>query len=58
MFLRNTSDTGYGRYGDQKASGPFLMLFTRGNETRDIRCAVRHVKMREFGNFMMGRPLD
>jgi hypothetical protein len=44
------------RSGEQRASGPFLILLThnflKGN--REIKCMVRTVAMRQAGHFMMG----
>jgi len=52
MFLNGTS--GYGRDGDQKARGRFLMLFCE-KPGGEIRALVRHVNMSQCGHFMMGR---
>lgn len=39
--------------GQQRASGSFLMLFSR-EPGGEIRAAVRHVKMKQLGAWMMG----
>lgn len=50
MFLK--SNRSYDRYGSQKASGPFLMVF---NKDKELRACVRHVRMSQCGHFMMGQ---
>jgi len=50
MFINGIS--GYNRHGEQTARGDFLIVFAKGQE---LRAAVRHVRMRQFGHFMMGR---
>lgn len=59
MFLR--CRTGYTRDGEQTAAGPFLLVFSLSHIThpganlRELRACVRHVRMHQFGHFMMGR---
>lgn len=54
MFL--TSDyAGYNSRGEQSAAGLFLILFSPDDLSRkEIRCAVRHVRMTQMGHWMMG----
>ena len=52
MFLSmNRSQCGYTRDGSQKSGGMFLMVFSRGHE---LRAAVRPVRLRQCGHWMMG----
>ena len=59
MFIR--SRRSYDRDGAQKASGPFLMIFSlshitrKGEDLRELRACIRHVRMHQCGHFMMGR---
>jgi hypothetical protein len=41
------------RTGEQRASGAFLVLFSIV-PGKEVRAAVRHVKMRQCGHWMMG----
>lgn len=67
MFLHtNPSQTGYTRDGQQKAGGPFLILFsghpltvlnsykTENRTLPIVRAAVRSVRMSQCGHWMMG----
>jgi hypothetical protein len=62
MFLHtNPSQTGYTRDGQQKAGGPFLILFSQDERFQGsdrplptVRACVRSVRMSQFGHFMMG----
>jgi hypothetical protein len=51
MFIKSIRKW-YTRSG-QHSSGAFLMLFCR--EDRELRACARHVKLLQFGHFMMGR---
>ena len=42
---------GYNRRGEQTATGDFLIVFCDKND--NLRAAVRHVRMRQCGHFMM-----
>lgn len=50
MFIK-ISRSGYNRHGEQGCHGLFLILFS--NEQNEVRAAVRHVRMVQFGHFMM-----
>ena len=50
MFINGTD--GYNRHGEQTAKGDFLMVFCKGSGG-ELRAAVRHVRMAQFGHFMM-----
>ena len=52
MFIANVKG-GYDRYGQQRASGKFLLLCQCDGE-REIRGLVRHASLRQLGQFMMG----
>lgn len=67
MFLHtNPSQTGYDRDGQQKAGGPFLIVFSgeerftpEGADSTvrplpTLRACVRSVRMSQCGHFMMG----
>lgn len=56
MYLtRNASQTGSTRSGQQMAGGLFLMLFSdQSKHGRQIRAAVRSVRMTQAGHFMGG----
>lgn len=65
MFLQtNPSQTGYTADGQQKAGGPFLLVFSgqerftpEGSTARPLptlRACVRSVRMSQCGHFMMG----
>jgi hypothetical protein len=61
MFI-GPGQRGYNRHGEQTASGPFLILFSLSHITHpvehkkmEIRGCVRHVHMRQLGQFMMAR---
>jgi len=43
----------YGKDGEQKAYGSFLILFNK-EPGGEIRALVRHVRMSQIGHFMMG----
>jgi len=49
MFVHVTSN-GYDRDGSQRAAGSFLMVFS--NAKNELRCLVRHVRMRQSGHWM------
>lgn len=50
MYIRSTM-RGYDRHGQQRASGLFLAVFSRG---RELRAVVRSVRLTQFGHWMMG----
>ena len=52
MFLK--AHRWHGRDGDQKARGRFLMVFCL-KPGGELRALVRHVRMSQFGHFMMAR---
>jgi len=52
MFINGTS--GYGRDGEQRASGRFLMLFC-DKPGGELRALIRYVRMHQCGHFMMAR---
>lgn len=61
MFVANNRG-GYNRHGEQVGQGLFLILFSLSHITHpeehkkmEVRGCVRHVRMRQLGQFMMGR---
>ena len=53
MFIKSNR-CWYGRDGEQKASGAFLMIFSDGARPRpNLRALVRHVRMHQCGHWMM-----
>jgi hypothetical protein len=50
VFIK--SNLGYTRDGEQRAAGPFLMLFGQ-KAGGPVRALVRYTKMRQCGHFMM-----
>lgn len=59
MFLR-TTESRYTRDGQQRAAGPFLLVFTNTNtftcET-ELRCCVRTAILKQCGHWMMGHVI-
>jgi hypothetical protein len=67
MFIKR-SQSGYNQNGEQFARGSFLLLFSHNpymweeqnkrsmpkDLERKLYACVRHVSLRQFGNFMMG----
>ncbi len=55
MFLTNSRRASrYNRHGEQTAAGLFLILFSDDGSATNLRACVRHVRMCEFGQYMMG----
>jgi hypothetical protein len=51
MFL-TVDRSGYNRDGEQVSHGPFLCIFNK-ESGGELRCIVRHVRMRQCGHWMM-----